>query len=123
MGVKNVSISTQIKNRILLRKPIAARCATSDPSHYGWIYIRRLPLEAPEEKFLNRIGDDPGALLIERIEIPRIFIDQEWDISREEVVGNETWEVNGFQALESSLLKLGINPSDLGAPWDCDYPL
>lgn len=63
------------------------------------------------------------AFRIYKFEVPKEYIEMDYDISEEEMTNNKGKIVLNFQALETELCKMDIDTDNLTEPWKTKFPL
>ncbi|MET9591140.1 hypothetical protein ABZY45_09220 [Streptomyces sp. NPDC006516] len=102
-------MQVQAKNRLLMSKSdLAARRASGSVDSESWIWI--IPLRS-------------GEFRVRAFEVLRDLLVDDDDIydGNTSIVHDET--VSSLDDVDDAVIRAGVDPEELDAPWKCEFPL
>jgi hypothetical protein len=99
----------QAKNRLAMTKaPISARRRSESPESYSWVWV--LPLRE-------------GGYRVAAIEVPKHLVDDDVSFFEEDFKTPYLKIVGEISDIDDAVREAGVDPDELDAPWNNDFPL
>jgi len=104
---------------------------TSTNSTRAWLAVYPLKVETIKDIPSLKIEYDESqfttceewAYRLYSFEVGVEYIENDWDVSEDEMLSHQGKVVFGFEALEYELAERGLESNQLVEPWKTDYPL
>lgn len=99
----------QAKNRLVMTKAlVSARRQSSSQNSYSWVWVLPLP---------------DGRYRIAAIEVPKRLVDDDICFFEDDIETPYLKIVDEIGRIDAAVLEAGVDPDQLDAPWNNDFPL
>lgn len=121
----------KIKNRLLAGNEVVMELEAASDSTKAWLAIyplkvdsiRNIPSLATEYEARQLATSEIWAYRLLEFEVGIEYIENDWDVSEDEMLNQHGKVVFGFEALEHEFSTRGLDSNLLLEPWKTNYPL
>lgn len=92
----------------MTRAPVSARRQSSSIDAYSWVWVLPLP---------------DGRYRIAAIEVPKRLVDEDICFFEDDMTTPFLKIVNDLAEVDAAVMEAGVDPEQLDAPWNNDFPL